>query len=156
MKTARSIMHRQVYSIQPDVSILDAYVMMEDKGIRHLPVISLEGKLVGILSDRDIKKAMIVKKINELDSEITLSKDHRVTDFMSWPVMTINENASIKYMAEIMMDKKISALVIDDGHGGAAGIVTTEDLLAFIVESLQRDDKSYQWPQLTLQYYLSK
>lgn len=156
MKTARNLMHRNVISIDSGSSVLDAYMLMEEKGIRHLPVISKTGSLVGILSDRDVKKAMVVKKINEVEQEINLSPSHKVSDFMSWPVMTVNENASIKKVAEIMIEQKISALVIEDGHGGPAGIVTTEDLLAFIIESFARDDKSYQWPQLTLQYYLAR
>ena len=108
-----------------------------------------------MLSDRDVKKAMMVKKLNEFEQEIFLSPDQKVLDFMSWPVATVSENTSIKIVAEMMIGQKISALVIEDGHLGVAGIITTEDLLAFIVESLKRDDKSYQWPQLTLQYYLA-
>jgi acetoin utilization protein AcuB len=156
MKIARNLMHRNVFSIEVEKSMLDAYILMEEKNIRHLPVISSDGSLVGILSDRDVKKAMAVKKINEFEHEITLPANAKVSNFMSWPVMTINENTSLKKVAEIMIEQKISALVIEDGHGGPGGIVTTEDLLKFMVERMKHEDHSYQWPQLALQYYLNR
>ncbi len=134
METTQDLMKKKVNTIAPDATMLDAYRLMKSKNIRHLPVVDVCGKLVGILSDRDVQRAMICHKISDFQQEVHLANDIVVCDFMNWPVMTVSENTSINRVASMMLEQKVSALVVENQHGQVAGIVTTSDLLSYLVK----------------------
>jgi CBS domain-containing membrane protein len=107
---------------------------------RHLPVIDDAGAIVGMLSDRDLKRAS--KPYQDLlESEYIFESQFeagaRVKDYMSWPVETVDEKQSIADAARIMIDKKISSLIVTR-ESMAVGVVTTEDLLSTLVEESEK------------------
>lgn len=104
-----------------------AYEIMMDVEVRHLPVVDNDLAVIGIISDRDFYRAMKEDR-EEFDPEA------RVREYMSWPVASIKEEASIAEAARIMVDKKISSLLVIR-EGRISGIVTTEDLLRALLES---------------------
>lgn len=110
----------------------EAGSLMEQYRIRHLPVVDAEGVVIGILSDRDVQRAMNPKRPG-------FAPDTMVTDFMSWPAVTVDEETSIKSVAEGMVDEKISALLITRKGKSVVGIVTTEDLLRFLAANIGGD-----------------
>lgn len=127
---------QDVVFINKDSSMKEAYQLMLSNDIRHLPVVDENEVIVGILSDRDVQKAMPVKAMFPwLDKAFTpsFSRNSLVQDFMSWPVCTIDENESVITAAEFIMENKISALVLVNQEK-CTGIVTTEDLLRAFVE----------------------
>lgn len=104
---------------------------MRDRSIRHLPVVNDAGTIVGILSDRDVQRAMRPTSPPEVDP------DALVIDFMSRPVVAIDRKATIKEAARRMIEKKISALIVTSGEF-AIGVITTDDLLEAIMN--EHDD----------------
>lgn len=112
-----------------------AYKIMQEFAARHLPVVDDEGAIVGMLSDRDMKRAMM-KDPNEewsaKDFEPQFSPDDIVYEYMSWPVQCIDESHLVSQAAEIMIEKKISSLIVKR-NAVAVGIVTSEDLLKLLV-----------------------
>lgn len=156
MNITKELMHRNVHVIGPEDSVLLAYEIMKEKGIRHLPVVDSNHKLVGILSDRDIQRAMIVEKMSEYNQKIIIPKDLIVSDFMSWPVYTVNKETPIKTVTEIMIREKVSALVVENNNSDVIGIVTTNDLLAHLLQIIGESDKSQKWTQWTLAQYLNR
>ena len=99
---------------------------------------------MGILSQRDVQRAMTCKKINDYNQEITLSPVMKVSDFMSWPVYTVNETTHLKLVAELMLKQKVSALVVENEHGYVTGIITTIDLLAYLYQMVE-NEKRPEW-----------
>ena len=102
-------------------SMARAYGLLNSASIRHLPVVDDQGGIVGIISDRDFYRAM---QNDWQEFEI----GSIVRNFMSWPVEAIDENHSVADAARMMLDKKISSLIVTRGSK-AVGIVTNEDLL---------------------------
>ena len=126
-------------------SLSDAYHVMHAKNIRHMPVVDDEEKLVGIITERDFHRAMMPYPGDPL------SKDHHtrfdpqavVREWMSWPVEIIDERQSIAEAARLMLDQKISALVVTDGDD-VVGIVTTDDLLRAFLDNTDSRVEQYE------------
>jgi len=117
----REIMHPNPLTIEPNTPLCDAYKLMQDNGIRHLPVME-NGKLVGIVTDRDLRLAtsQLSKKPFDPTAE--------VKEIMNHPVETTNPSDPIERATQLMRELKIGSLpVIEDLQ--LVGIVTGVDLL---------------------------
>jgi len=126
-------MSKPVIIISPDMPITEALSLMKKEHIRRTPVVK-NGKLVGIVSDKDLLNAspspvttLIIWEINYLLSKITIA------EVMTKNVMTIDENTPIEQAARIMADNKIGGLpVVRDGN--VVGIITETDLFKVFLE----------------------
>ena len=126
----------------PDLKIADAKKLMTDKNIRHLPVVNEEGKLLGIVSDRDMRDAMPSTLLKKPDYEITLGKigSNNVADIMTREVMTIYPYYTIQDTLLVMQKKKVGALPVIDDNGYLKGILSTRDLLKAFVNVMNIDE----------------
>jgi CBS domain-containing protein len=140
-ESLRAFATRDLVVIPWDESLENAYLMMARHRVRHLPVV-YEGKIIGIISDRDLQRAMLVDKSDILAERASLPEfdsKARIRDYMGWPVEAIDESRSIKDAAREMIDKKISALIVTKGSK-VSGIVTTEDLLRALVDERESSE----------------
>jgi CBS-domain-containing membrane protein len=144
---SHDIMSHKLQTVQMDDSLIKAYQIMQDKKIRHLPVMDDKGQCVGILSDRDIQRSMKTKKSGiEIESEI--SHKFKVQDFMSWPAATICESTDVSELAQKMLHDKISAYLVTQANSRRVkGIVTTDDLIKLLVKLLTKEPSR---PKLSL------
>ncbi|HEY3310439.1 MAG TPA: CBS and ACT domain-containing protein [Anaerolineales bacterium] len=128
-------MSKPVITISPDMPISDALNLMKKEHIRRAPVVR-DGKLVGIVSDKDLLNAspspvttLSIWEMNYLLSKVTVSQ------VMTPNVMTVGEDTPIEQAARIMADNKIGGLpVMRDGH--VVGIITETDLFKVFLELL--------------------
>jgi CBS domain-containing protein len=104
---------------------------MEERRLRHLPVLGHSGSLVGIISDRDILRAMD-------PHSSTLPPGAEVKDFMNWPVLAAERTTPLVKVIDRLINERISALVITQGQS-VVGIITTEDLLRVLRDTLLRE-----------------
>ncbi|MDD4975020.1 MAG: CBS domain-containing protein [Bacteriovorax sp.] len=146
MTEARSIMTKKIIKVKPEMPIQIACEEMKKNGIRHLPVTDQTGKLVGILSDRDVQRAVNVRMINEVELEMTFNPHDTVENFMSWPVQTVDEKTSIAELTKMMIDLKISACVVNGPNEYIKGIITTENLLKYLLELITTSDNNWAIP----------
>jgi CBS-domain-containing membrane protein len=122
-------MTSKLITIHPEATMLEAYQLMFFKEIRHLPVFDEDKQLVGMLSDKDIQRAMVVDKTSPTTQVLSLSSEKKVSDFMNWPVHSVLEETPLTKGIEYFISKKISALMIVNKAGEFTGIITSEDLL---------------------------
>ena len=135
------IMSSHLLTIRLDDSVRKAYEMMKERRIRHLPVCDEARQIIGIISDRDLQRAMKPKQLtvmSNLDDDIEFDPSHQVKDFMSWPVNCVAYDIEIAAAVRRMLNQKISALLVVDGHQKPIGIVTTEDMLKLLAELLEK------------------
>jgi acetoin utilization protein AcuB len=133
-KTVKEIMTTHPITISEDEALPDAALLMKKHGFRRLPVMRGE-RLVGIITDRDVKEAMpsqatslSIWEINYLLSKL------KVKEVMSKPVLTVLEDASLEYVAKLLIKNKIGGVPVLWGDE-LRGIVTVTDLLrAFLPE----------------------
>jgi acetoin utilization protein AcuB len=128
-------MTRTVHTASSNGSLVEAFEIMRDYRVRHVPIVD-GGRLVGILSDRDLRTALpSIGQVRAGDSVTRALLVRRIEEVMTTLPITIAEQASIRTAAEIMCREKVSALpVVTDGR--LAGIITAEDLLWALVELL--------------------
>lgn len=106
-----------------DETCARASQLMKERNLSHLPVILEDGTIVGLISEKDLSRR----------ERTSLNNENHVRDFMNWPVETIDESRPISEAAKLMLEKKISALLITNGDV-IRGLVTTDDLLRAFVE----------------------
>jgi acetoin utilization protein AcuB len=129
-------MTRQLIVAHPDLPVSEALNQMRQARIRRMPVVDKHGKLVGIVSDRDLLEAspssatsLSVWEITYLLGRITV---HAV---MTKNVITVTEDTPLEDAARLMADSKIGGLpVVRDG--ALVGIITETDLFKLFVELL--------------------
>lgn len=122
--TVRDIMATDLVTVGPAETARSAYKVMRDRRIRHLPVVT-GGRLIGILSDRDLRPVLLSPGLARA----------RVAELMSEDLTTVPPEATVEEAASLLVMKKIGCLpVLDEGR--LVGIVTETDLLAVLVEVL--------------------
>jgi len=151
MNTAQSLMKKNIVKVAPQDSILEAYRRMHMKNIRHLPVFE-DNTLVGMLSDRDIQRAMVVNKTDELNLEIFLSEGRKVEEYMSWPIFTVMDAQPLGFIIEEMINRKISAVLVQNNSFEYVGIITTEDIMFEFLRILNKEEDLKDRP---LSYFMS-
>ncbi len=125
------LMHSPVYTVGPDVSIYDALELTRQKQIRHLPVVEAE-KLVGIVSDRDLREACPSCLEN---CEQDIIKTTPVRKIMQTQVITVHPLDFFDEAVKLMHDNKIGCLPVVS-VGRVVGIVSETDVLAHLVNML--------------------
>lgn len=128
-------MTRQVITVDADVRILDAQELMQANDIRHLPVVERDNKLVGIITDRDIRSALPYSYFKKSPDKAEMEKisELRVEDIMSKKPITISPTYTIQDALLVIQDSKVGALPVVDEDGKITGIISVRDLLrAFI------------------------
>jgi len=130
-----SVMTKSPVSIKPDDSLLAATRILKEKGFKHLPVVDGSGALVGIVTDRDLKRASASDATTlEVHELLYLLDKVRIEQVMSRKTVTTSSAETVQNVAKLMVEKKIGCLPVIDG-GKLAGIVTKDDLLRMLSRS---------------------
>lgn len=122
----------QVVAIKPETSAKQAFSLLKSLGVRHLLVVK-EGVILGIVTDRDLRRPQVADLFKSWDEVYRLSDDFQVEDIMTSPVLTIDAEADVKEAARRMVEHRIGALPVTDAHHGLAGIITETDLLKALI-----------------------
>lgn len=135
-------MSKDLTTVGPDMTIFEAKKLMVEKEIRHLPVIDAAGKLLGIVTDRDVRDAMPSTLLKKADYDITLAKimNFPVRDIMTANPLTIYAYYTIQDSLLVMQKKKVGALPVVDQDGYLKGLLSVRDLLRAFVNVLNIDE----------------
>jgi acetoin utilization protein AcuB len=132
----REKIQKNPVTISPEASFFEARNLIHEKGIRHLPVVDKNGKLVGIVTDRDIREAapsdatlLSVQELNYLLGKLKVSAFMTPKD----KLMTISPDALIEEAIQLMHDHKIGCLPVVEGEK-VYGIFTETDALSHLVD----------------------
>jgi acetoin utilization protein AcuB len=125
--------------------LTSAYKKMCRLSIRHLPVLDDHGDLVGIISDRDFQRAMRtdVRYDSNFVTQAEFESEALVRDYMSQPVKSVGPETDVKSAARLMIDNKISSILVVDDDFKMLGIVTPEDLMKLLIEVLGGGQESF-------------
>jgi len=131
----RQIMSDGIVTIEDTRTCHDAVEKMVRHRVRHLPVVTRQGTLCGIVTDRDLRHYLFepqtLRQVGTVSVEILL-KSMPVSRVMSAPVITVNADEPLERAAGVMLEAKLGSLPVMD-NGRLAGIVTETDLLRRIV-----------------------
>jgi acetoin utilization protein AcuB len=134
MMLVQDIMQRDVVAVTPETPLAGVVGFLQRRGVRHLPVTD-RGRLVGIISDRDLKSAIASVATSESAAPPSRLEHLTAADIMARTLVTIAPMFAVEEAARLMVTRKISALpVTEDGH--LVGIVTDSDVLHLFVRAL--------------------
>lgn len=126
-------MNPKVVAVDADDSMLDATKLMKEHNIRRLPVLE-KGKLVGIVTDRDLKRASPSDATTlEAHEILYLIANIKVREIMSKNPITVPWNYTIEEAAEILLQAKISGMPVMDKDGKVIGMITQTDLFKVFI-----------------------
>ncbi|HXW68717.1 MAG TPA: CBS domain-containing protein [Dissulfurispiraceae bacterium] len=128
-------MTREVITVGPGAGILEAREKMVANGIRHLPVVDQYYKVIGIISDRDMRSALpsVFSTCREDVKEIQQISALKVADVMNKEVITISPRDTLQDALLLMHKSNKGALPVVHGDGTLKGIISRRDLIrAFI------------------------
>jgi acetoin utilization protein AcuB len=133
----RERMTRNPVLCQPNLPVNDAFDLMKEEHIRRIPVIDKNGKLIGIVSDKDLLRVSPspATTLSAYEIPYLLSKV-KVNDVMTRKVITVNEDTPIEDAARIMVDSKIGGLPVINEAGAVVGIITETDIFKTFLELL--------------------
>jgi CBS domain-containing protein len=114
-----------VWSIAPGATVFEAIDLMAQKNVGALPVVD-DGRLVGIISERDYTRKVILKGKS--------SKDARVREIMTGQVLTVEASAKVTECMRLITERRVRHLPVLDG-GKLVGIISIGDVLKWIISA---------------------
>jgi acetoin utilization protein AcuB len=128
-------MSRDVITVTPDTSMMKASKILKEKGIRRLPVVDENGKMVGIVTDRDIKEASPSKATTlDVHELYYLLSEIKIKDIMTKNPFCVNENGTVEKAAVVMREKKVEGLPVVDDDDKVVGIITETDIFNVMID----------------------
>ena len=114
---------------KPDTSIMKAAKLMKENHFKRLPVVDDAGRLVGIVSDRDIKEASPSKATTlDMHELYYLLSEIKVADIMTKNVLTVTSTDTVEKAAVIMLRQNVGGLPVVDADGKVVGVITDSDI----------------------------
>jgi len=132
----KDVMTRPAVIFREEMTVGAAVKAMRARKIRHAPVVNGKGGLVGIVTDRDLREAVLEPALAEqMDTLSQALRTRPVKDVMTWGVITIKPEAGVREAARLMHANKIGALPVIQ-HGRVAGMLTGSDVLKALIRIL--------------------
>ncbi|MBW1609496.1 MAG: CBS domain-containing protein [Deltaproteobacteria bacterium] len=126
-------MSKEVVTVDADDSMQNAIYILQEQNIKMLPVMD-DGNLVGIITDRDLKKASPSDATTlDMHELLFLISKIKVKDLMKKPVYTVPPDYTVEEAAALLLEKKISGLPVVGENNRLMGIITRSDLFRVII-----------------------
>jgi CBS domain-containing protein len=132
MGTVRDILRVKghvVYSIQPNDTVFDALSVLVNKNVGALVVLSENDKVLGIFSERDYARRVILKG--------RASKETLIREVMTENPFTVSEDDSIQDCMVKMTDKHIRHLPVTDDQQRLVGMISIGDVVKYVIDEQQ-------------------
>ena len=121
---ASQIMRKPVITVGEDMSTSDSYRLIEQKGIKQLPVLNDERKPTGLITKENLLKVLIVE-----NSIILHSETESIREILVQPMITADPVTDIRRIAKVMYDQKLNCIPITNEADTIVGIITRTDIV---------------------------
>jgi acetoin utilization protein AcuB len=138
-------MSKNVITVDAKGSMQDAMVLLKKNDIQMLPVMK-KGKLVGIITDRDLKKASASDATTlEIHELLYLLTKVRVQDIMTKDVITVPPDFTVEETAQVLLKNRISGAPVVDSSGKLVGVITQADIFRVVISLTGVDSGGIQF-----------
>ncbi len=138
-------MAKDVLTVDENTSLMRATRVMKENTIRRLPVLS-HGKLIGIITDRDVKDASPSKTTSlDIHELYYLLSEMKVKDVMTPEPLTILGDDTLEKAAMTMLDNKISGIPVVDKEGHLTGLLSETDIMKGFIHATGIKEGSVQF-----------
>ena len=138
-------MAKDVMTVDENTSLMRATRIMKENSIRRLPVVS-HGKLIGIITDRDVKDASPSKTTSlDIHELYYLLSEMKIKDVMTSTPMTLSGKETLEKAALIMLNSRISGLPVVDDNDHLIGLLSETDVLRGFIHMTGMQDNAIQY-----------
>jgi acetoin utilization protein AcuB len=138
-------MSKPAITIDANASMYDAIKLLKDHNIKMLPV-KEKGQLVGIITDRDLKRASASDATTlEIHEMLYLISKIKIKDIMTKIPITVPFDFTIEETAEILLKHNISGVPVVDPYGDIVGVITKNDLFRILISLTGAEKKGIQF-----------
>jgi len=131
-----TVMRTDLTTVPPKTTLMAAQEILEKKKIDHLLIVDRENELMGIVSDRDIKKSWASSATTLSKNELMYLLDQvTVADIMTKKTLTIAPGTTIERAALLMNQNRINALPVLE-NDRLVGIITSRDVMTVLLEAI--------------------
>ena len=134
-------MARKVVTITQDTGIREAFFLMRENRIRHLPVVDNEQNLIGIISDRELRRPNWVDEALDISHVYYLDDNMLVRDVMIKNVHVLHTYDSLSKAVKLLLGNRIGAAPVLDKPGNLVGMISAVDLLRALGDILNDQKK---------------
>lgn len=128
-------MTRDPIAVTPETSMMRAAKTIKDKAVHMLPVVDAEGRVVGVVTDRDLKEASPSKATTlDVHELYYLLSEVKVKDIMTSKVYTLTPEDTVERAAVLMRDKRIGGLPVVEADNRLVGVITESDVLDVLIK----------------------
>ena len=128
---AEQVMVSPVVTLLPEVRISEVLNQFQTNAFRHVPVVSSAGRLVGIVSDRDILR-YLAGLTESYQQQLPHTNDVRIEQLMTPRVLTASVDTDVRYIARLFVEQHIGAVPVAK-EGELKGIITRSDVLRAVM-----------------------
>ena len=141
----RDWMAKNVFTVEEDTSLMRVTRIMTENKIRRLPVVD-DGRVVGIITDRDVKDASPAKTTTlDVHELYYLFSEIKVQDIMTRNPIVLSGNDSLEKAAVIMLETKISGIPVTDENNNLIGLLSETDVLRGFIHTSGIKDGTMQY-----------
>jgi len=138
-------MSKDVITVNINESLIDAIKLLKHNDIGKLPVMK-NGKMVGIVTDRDVKRASASDAVSlEIHELLYLLSKIKIEEIMSKNPITVPPDYTIEETAEVLLKNKISSTPVVDDQEKLVGIITQSDLFRVLISLTGERKKGIQF-----------
>jgi len=140
MKVSR-YMTAKVITARPGDGIRETFFRMRQQRVRHLPVVDATGKLVGFISDRDLRRPDWVDQDVDISHAYQLDDNLQVQDLMSTNLVVAHTYESVAKVVDVFLEHRYGALPVLNKDDELVGILSSIDLLRALADLLEQQKK---------------
>lgn len=145
---ARDIMNKEVITVNPEDDVEQLVKLLLENKISGVPVVDEQGKVIGIVSEADLiypEKSVhlpafipvldgiiFLESFKKLEKEIKKMTAYKVKDVMIKDVVTVDEDANLEDIVNILLNKKINRVPVVNSNNKLIGIITRSNILKHI------------------------
>jgi CBS domain-containing protein len=136
MKRNESITHlmtTRLVTVHTGQRLSEVRKAMTDGGFHHVPVVSGK-KLIGMLSATDLLRVTYEYGVDERQNDVVLDHTVAIRELMTTTPITVKTSSTIRDAVGILAEGKFHSLPVVDDNGDLAGLVTTTDVLRYLLE----------------------
>jgi len=135
-------MTRKVISVTPEMGVRAAFFKMKAHHIRHLPVVDEDNQLVGIVSDRELRRPEWVDESPDIAHTYYLDDDMSVRDVMITNMYVIHTYDNLRKAVKLLLENSIGAAPVLDKTGALVGMLSAVDLMRALNDVIEAQEKS--------------
>ena len=124
-----NFMTQKVLTAHPEDGVRHTFFRMREDDVRHFPVVDDDNKLVGIISDRDLRRPEWVDEAPDISHIYNLDDELTVKDLMSTNLVVAHTYESLHKVTKVLIEHRYGALPVLNKEGELVGILSATDLL---------------------------